>query len=184
MRGRRGITPVVAVILLLLMTIAAAGAAYLWVTKLQQLITERATSQWLDVGKKTQTKFGIDSAWRKNTTLCFTVVNQGAYSISDKDFNKTYIYLNDVPRAWIDASTQAGRSFAASETRVLCVCNDTDVGNLGCAATLTGDSGPWHGIPESEYVYQLDANGLWPLVTIKVTPAAGQGESYTYQESD
>ena len=182
MRGMRAITPVVAVILLLLMTIAAAGAAYLWVTRLQQLITERATSQWMDVGKKAQTKFGIDSAWRDNTTVCFTLVNQGSYSVADEDFNKTFIYINDVPRAWWDGSSEAGKSFKGSETRIVCVCNTTDPG-IGCTAERTGVGNVYHGIPNSYYQYDLDTNGLWPIATIKVTPPTGQGESYTYQDT-
>lgn len=41
-RSRRGVTPVIAIILLLMMTVAAAGSAYLWITKISKTITASA----------------------------------------------------------------------------------------------------------------------------------------------
>ncbi|MFB6076544.1 MAG: archaellin/type IV pilin N-terminal domain-containing protein, partial [Candidatus Nanohaloarchaea archaeon] len=40
---RSGITPVVAIVLLLMMTVAAAGAAYTWFSQMQSQVQERAT---------------------------------------------------------------------------------------------------------------------------------------------
>ncbi|MDY6776898.1 MAG: archaellin/type IV pilin N-terminal domain-containing protein [Candidatus Nanohaloarchaea archaeon] len=42
MSGRKGITPVVAVVLLLMMTVAAAGAAYTWFTQMQERLQGKA----------------------------------------------------------------------------------------------------------------------------------------------
>ena len=41
-RSQRGVTPVIAIILLLMMTVAAAGSAYLWITKISKTIRASA----------------------------------------------------------------------------------------------------------------------------------------------
>lgn len=40
---RKGITPVIAIVMLLMMTVAAAGGAYVWITKIQSQIQRRTT---------------------------------------------------------------------------------------------------------------------------------------------
>ncbi len=43
-RTRKGITPVIAIVLLLMMTVAAAGGAYAWLTQLQEQFQNQAES--------------------------------------------------------------------------------------------------------------------------------------------
>lgn len=42
---RKGITPVVAIVLLLMMTVAAAGAAFTWFSQMQEQVQDRASSE-------------------------------------------------------------------------------------------------------------------------------------------
>ncbi|MDY6773718.1 MAG: archaellin/type IV pilin N-terminal domain-containing protein [Candidatus Nanohaloarchaea archaeon] len=43
--SRKGVTPVVAIVLLLMMTVGAAGAAYTWFSQMQQQLQEKARTQ-------------------------------------------------------------------------------------------------------------------------------------------
>lgn len=42
--SRKGVTPVIAIVLLLMMTVAAAGAAYTWFSQMQEQLQSRATA--------------------------------------------------------------------------------------------------------------------------------------------
>ncbi|PIO00221.1 hypothetical protein COT72_02415 [archaeon CG10_big_fil_rev_8_21_14_0_10_43_11] len=59
----RGVTPIIATVLLLMMTVAAAGAAYLWMTSLQGLIQSEVEGTATFV--TTQSAFQFDVRFRR-----------------------------------------------------------------------------------------------------------------------
>lgn len=154
---KRGITPIIAIILLLLMTVAAAGAAYLWITKIQGMMTESITGGFLSGQKAENTKICIDTPWKDSTDLKFTIRNCGKYDISASDFAKTGYYIDNVNTA----CTATTGAFTMGELRT-----------VTCAAVYSGVPTT----PTPGYVY--------PVKAIKVTTVYNMADTVTYQHRD
>ena len=83
MRGRKGITPIIAIILLLMMTVAAAGASFYWLVKIQGEL-QGGTSQFQE---QTFERMSSSVAWqdgdynRTTRLLTITLLNTGTTDI-------------------------------------------------------------------------------------------------------
>ncbi len=95
--ARKGITAVVAIVLLLMMTVGAAGLAYVWVSGLQSSIQESASQGVEDVTAQQEAKIGIDSMWNASGIVTFNLRNSGRYAFPDA--SKFKIYVNGKPTA-------------------------------------------------------------------------------------
>ncbi len=183
--GRRGITPIVAIILLLLMTIAAAGAAYVWITRLQSIITTGATEQFIQQQQKQNTRLSIETIWAENPTnpswppngtapsqniLFFVIRNTGTYDIPTVDFDRTTIYVDG--KLITFGSNQTG---AGAATPYTCQYNtfDTQVNGgfpadaamkIQCNRTYPGPTGT-----------------IYAKIALKVQPPYGSLDTQTYQ---
>ena len=73
----KGITPVVAIILLLLITISMVGFAFVWFTRISQLTTESTQNQTQLLLDTTAQRIAIDAA----TTTSVTIRNTGSKDI-------------------------------------------------------------------------------------------------------
>ncbi len=93
---RKGITPVVAIILLLLMTIAAAGAAYIWVTRLQGTLEETSGGGISDTQRRTNTRLSIENIYNESTYITAVLRNIGTYDLVADDLKKVTIYMDEV----------------------------------------------------------------------------------------
>lgn len=115
MLGKKGITPIIAVVLLLMMTVAAAGAAYFWMTTIQSRIQSQIGSQV--VGGAT-TQYG---ALKIISTSCInsspdviniTIQNTGTQSISA---GTTSIVLSDITGAVLTTVTKETDALGVNE---------------------------------------------------------------------
>lgn len=82
--GRRGMTPVVAMILVLLMTIATAGAAYAWFSG----IMERQQQQ---VQRELNTEVSLKDVQCGTDRVTLAVYNAGLTSLGSGNFS-VYVY--------------------------------------------------------------------------------------------
>lgn len=73
----KGITPIVAIILLLLITISMIGFAFVWFTRVSELATQQTQQQLEGQLSQTAQKIAIDAA----TTTSVTIRNTGSKDI-------------------------------------------------------------------------------------------------------
>jgi flagellin-like protein len=74
----RGITPVIAIILLLLMTVSAAGVAFVWINTIQGQIIEGAEAGLETDLQRMHGEFAIEAAWNVSTKICMTIRNSNS----------------------------------------------------------------------------------------------------------
>lgn len=160
----RGVSPIIAVVLLLLMTVAAGGAAYLWMTKLQSMMTESVTGQFLQSTRAQETKFCIESIWNDTAAIKFTLRNCGSYDVTASDFANTGYYIDNVKADGCSA-TGTG-SFNVYDIRTV-TCSTT---SYGCCT----DGGLSGGLCIGQY------KGC-PTRTVRATTVFGRADTVIYQ---
>lgn len=74
---RKGITPIIAVVLLLMMTVAAAGLAYTWVIGVQTSIQERVGQEALTLGERRPLLVVQESGNVTNAPITLLLQNPG-----------------------------------------------------------------------------------------------------------
>lgn len=80
-RSRKGITPVIAIVLLLMMTVAAAGAAYTWFSQMQERLQSEATR-----GLQTELSLrDLRCNAKPTNTMELAVSNSGSTSVDLSD---------------------------------------------------------------------------------------------------
>ncbi len=80
---KKGITAVVATVMLLMMTVAAAGMAYIWITDMQKEIQEGTSAQIQQQQIQSHAIVSIDSMWNASGNISFVLRNVGSHSFSD-----------------------------------------------------------------------------------------------------
>ncbi|RLG13453.1 MAG: hypothetical protein DRN71_04805 [Candidatus Nanohalarchaeota archaeon] len=93
---RKGITPVIAIVLLLMMTVAAAGMAYVWIMSLQESVQNQGNEGVEKQQRETSAAITIVSAWNDSTHLAFIVKNSGTYTFSSDELDQFTYYFNGV----------------------------------------------------------------------------------------
>ena len=103
--NRKGITAVVAIVLLLMMTVGAAGLAYVWVTNLQNKVQDTTGSNVKQMSDEQGARIVIDSIWNSTSSdgvatpcttagcIAFNVRNTGSY---DFDKSKMVFYIGNL----------------------------------------------------------------------------------------
>lgn len=113
MIARKGITPVIATVLLLMMTVAAAGLAYTWVMGIQTQAQAGITTQMQQQQQAAQSSIAIDSVWNESIgttgTLAFSLKNTGAYTFLVSEVNNFKLYIDGKP-ADASVSTLDGKA--------------------------------------------------------------------------
>lgn len=119
---RKGITPVVAMVLLLMMTVAAGGAAYVW-------------TQGLIGGQRQQTQQELNTELTKRDASCsgnsltVTVSNTGGVEIISSSTDVFVSTLDGTLQGQVSGTSLAGGSINPGETADLSVSNwDTNPG--------------------------------------------------------
>jgi flagellin-like protein len=120
----KGATPIVAVILLLLITIAAGGSTYLWLSRTQSKLFTQTTTGIEESGKDVYGKITVVSIWNESTRLCVLIRNGSDQDITYKasDLQKMAVLMDKVP---CDFNTSALNDIRQSEVVSFCVDNDT-----------------------------------------------------------
>lgn len=90
---RKGISAIVAIILLLLMTVAAAGIAYTWLTAMQSGTQQTVSSGISEIEEKTGTKIEIISVTKTGNFFNVALKNSGQ-SIFDITTTNTQVIID------------------------------------------------------------------------------------------
>ena len=160
----RGATPIVGVILLLLITIAAGGSTYLWLTRTQSKIFTQASTGIEESAKDVYGKISIISVWNESTMLCILIRNTSDQDITytSDDLKKMAVLIDGEP---YDFNQSAMVDLDQGEVLTFCVCNTT-------SSDCGGGIGP--------YIYTYSGKSI----NIKVDPPFGTGDEcdYSYPE--
>ncbi len=95
-RNSKGISAVIAVIMLLMITVALAGMAYVWFTGVFSQVTTSVGNQTIQTTIALGTKFVIETAYNDSnpaTQVKFVLRNTGTQNI---DLSGLGVYINDV----------------------------------------------------------------------------------------
>ncbi len=91
---RKGITPIIAIVLLLMMTVAAFGLTFVWVQSTQQDLMKKTGDEITGVTDKASAQIAIESIYNDTASgnITITLRNTGRYNFEDTaDFT---IYLD------------------------------------------------------------------------------------------
>jgi flagellin-like protein len=157
----RGITPVIAIILLLLMTVAAAGSAYIWVNLIQEQITTESQAGLETNLQKVHGQFSIESVWNSSTKLCMTIRNSGTVAYSESQMNLLSVYVNEKPYRYNVTTVRGMGSFRPEDLVNLCLCVSNEATSTNCV-----------GVIAEGYDYTGD------LIDIHLEPPIGTGDIY------
>ncbi len=96
---RKGITPVIAIVLLLMMTVAAAGVAYLWIMNLQEGMEDTANRGIDKQQKDASAAITIESIWKDGTNndIQLMIRNSGTYTFTNTELGQFTYYVDSVP---------------------------------------------------------------------------------------
>ena len=94
--AKKGVTAVIATVLLLMMTVAAAGVSYNWINDMQKNIQKSTENKYANDAAKTDAKLFIDSMWKTGSYIEFTLHNTGTYTFSD--LTKFSYYVNGIKK--------------------------------------------------------------------------------------
>ena len=96
---RKGITPVIAIVLLLMMTVAAAGMAYVWIMSLQEDIEEQANEGIRKQQTDASAVIAIESVWEDSVTgnIFFMLRNSGTHTFTTAQVSQFGYYIDGAP---------------------------------------------------------------------------------------
>lgn len=116
-RNRKGITAVIAIVLLLMMTVGAAGFAYIWVTDLQNRLQGSTTTSVEQMTAANNAKLGIDSMWNDTGSISINLRNSGSYAFPE--LGNFRIYVNGVPLDNTADVQNLGGAFAPKDVKTI-----------------------------------------------------------------
>jgi flagellin-like protein len=156
----RAITPIIATILLLLMAVAAAGAAYLWITLMQSTIAGESQSGLEQNIAQMKRQLTIPSAWNESKSVCFLIKNSGSDAYTPAQLKDSTVYIQGRAYDW-NISTIGTVDFAPGNTFAACVCQDGSAADENC----TGPTNTGYNYTGSK-------------IDIKIEPPVGAGGTY------
>jgi len=152
---KKGITAVVAIVLLLMMTVGAAGLAYVWVTGLQNKAQDTTGSNVRQMSDESGAKIVVDSVWNSTSVsddglscndgcIAFNVRNTGSYIfdkskmsfyVSNTKFEPTVAYSGNFgPKAIMEIKT--GTAYpSAGQSKTVKVT--TEIGSAQATSVVT-----------------------------------------------
>lgn len=123
---RKAVTPVIAVVLLLMMTVAVGGVAFMWVTQMQKGMQDDISKQQEEMTKKASANLVIDAAWTASDgePMNISIRNNGQYTYTANEIDAIQIHINGTPKGDLatvfdnDDATNActGNALAPGET--------------------------------------------------------------------
>ncbi|MEM5771936.1 MAG: archaellin/type IV pilin N-terminal domain-containing protein [Candidatus Aenigmatarchaeota archaeon] len=102
----KGISAIIAVVLILLITVALAASAYLFFSTTFSSITQTAGSTISGTVSQFQASFQIESVYNTTTTVNFTIRNTGQTTLNTAGASMG-VYLNDQQKSVTYASTNS-----------------------------------------------------------------------------
>lgn len=158
----RGITPIIAIILLLLITIAAAGAAYIWIAMIQRQIATQAESGLETNLKQMHGRVSMESVWNDSLVICASLRNSGTISYTENDLKQLTFYINSRPARYNTTTIVGYGELAAGDVVTICLCKTAEQTSSNC-------SGP----TPNGYDY------IGGSIDVEVQPSVGAGDTYS-----
>jgi len=99
MSGRKGVEGIIAVVILLMITVAVAGVSFTWITKMQKSMQDDITKQQEAMTKKASASLVIDSAWSTAAAapMHIFIRNNGQYTFTSSEIDNMQVFYNGVP---------------------------------------------------------------------------------------
>jgi flagellin-like protein len=156
----RAVTPIIAVIILVLITISAAGAAFLWIQTVQnQLASENQAG--LDTSlMEMHGEVALESVFNRTSQLCMIVRNSGSILYTRSLLKEMTVYVGEDP--YTINTTTIPSNLGAGDRMLLCLCTPAELPNENCT-----------GVVDQGYAY----GGAKIDVTLEVP--VGTGDMYT-----
>lgn len=107
--AKKGITAVIATVLLLMMTVAAAGVSYTWIMDMQKSIQKDTEEKYASDVAKTNAELNIDSMWKNGAKINFTLRNTGTYTFSN--LSKFTFYVDGARIDPVPTASLTGKLF-------------------------------------------------------------------------
>lgn len=146
---RKGITPVIAIVLLLMMTVAAAGMAYVWIMSLQEGIAADTDADIARLQDQKNTRLEIVSVYNTSAgEMNFIIKNAGTRVFTPTEAGNIMIYID-------------------GQMKTLPVACSTAISSQGTTCTYNTAGTQYPTVP--------GRNGA---VEIKVEPPFGTGDVY------
>ncbi len=126
---RKGITPVIAIVLLLMMTVAAAGMAYVWIMSIQEDIAADTERDLANFNKQKNARLSISAVWNDSGDISMIIKNAGTYVYTADDVGNIQILVGSeviTPTTCGSLSTQGTTCTVDSSTAF-----PTTAGELG-----------------------------------------------------
>ncbi|MBR9682412.1 MAG: hypothetical protein GOV02_01940 [Candidatus Aenigmarchaeota archaeon] len=99
----KGVSAVIAIVLILMITVALAAMSYVWFTNIFETLTESGTSAIDRTGQQLQASFSIESArYLSGNSTSVSIRNTGITTI---DLDDVAFYLNGIPSSVISGPT-------------------------------------------------------------------------------
>lgn len=99
----KGVEAVIAIVLILMITVALAAMSYVWFTDVFKTLTDSGDSAIADTGDKLQASFTVESArYTSANNVSVSIRNTGN---SDIELGKIAFYLKGIPAATVSAPT-------------------------------------------------------------------------------
>jgi flagellin-like protein len=155
----RGITPIIAIILLMLITVSAAGAAFIWIQLVQGQIAEETQTGLTSNLMQIHGRLSIESAWNQTSRICMIIRNTGTFDYEQADLLEMAVYINDLPYD-INTTTITG-DLEAQDNLLICLCTSAEASDANCVGAI--DQG-----------YDYDGS----TVDITLQPPTGTGDTY------
>lgn len=156
----RAITPIIATILLLLMAVAAAGAAYLWITLMQSTIAGESQSGLETNIAQMQRQLVIPSVWNESKNVCFLIKNAGSEAYTAAQLKDSTVYIEGRAYDW-NTSNIGTDEFDSGNTVAACVCYES----AGVATECVGPTNTGY-------------NYSGARIDVKIEPPMGAGGTF------
>lgn len=127
----KGITPVIAIILLLLITISMVGFAFVWFTRVGELATQQTEEQLKKQLEQQSMKIRIDSV-SKTSPMGVVIRNTGSAAIPIKSIVG---FKNEVNVDCKDGATKFSASSATLAIDAIVTCTDGRASPEGCTTS-------------------------------------------------
>lgn len=137
----KGVTPVIAVILLLMITVAMVGFAFVWFTSISQKTTQAVENSTLSQLEKQEQKVRISNIDRISVpgTTVITVRSTGTRSVP---LNTVLVFVNDVGKSCTWTNTGGSGSPTVLVTQGAVECRVTPACTPGDRVRVDAPAGP------------------------------------------
>ncbi len=99
---KKGVTSIVATVLLLMITVAVAGAAYVWIMDMQDKLKVSTEENLVKENDRSGARLTIESGWNENGYISLSLKNSGTYTFGD--VSKFSVYVDGRPEAGVTYS--------------------------------------------------------------------------------